>query len=441
MTIDNLQPRFKGDNEALRILLAALQGGDRSAWGQLVRESRRGDPVDLTGINLDGLDLTGVSFWKVRLCDSTLRGASVENVDFRDADLANCDLREMRAAGADFGWSSLDGANLSGSDCSGSNFEEVHAERTNFSHCLLNGCNFRKTRLAYSLFNSCDLAGANLYNADLGSAEIRGTDLSGADLRFAILTYATLAHVNLSGADLERSWVFGVSAWDVEVDNDTKESELGIDRSRHPWLAWNHSLPQCTAPGLEFAQLLGLVYGNQKLGRLIDAVSRRMVLILGRFSPDRLAVLTALHEDLRGRDLAPVIFNFDGPEEKNVTETVRVLGGLAGWVVADLSDPKSVPQEIGALVPSYPNVPLIPIIQGDQDPYAMFPDWQDEHNVLETIRYKDAEDLTGRVENEMLNRVAAFREGQESHRQIREENERLREEVERLKRELAARHD
>ncbi|MBW9276087.1 MAG: hypothetical protein K1563_20620, partial [Candidatus Thiodiazotropha sp. (ex. Lucinisca nassula)] len=60
MTIDNLQPRFKGDNDALRVLLAALQAGDRSAWGQLVRESHAGDPVDLTGINLDGLDLTGV---------------------------------------------------------------------------------------------------------------------------------------------------------------------------------------------------------------------------------------------------------------------------------------------------------------------------------------------------------------------------------------------
>ncbi|MEW8012327.1 MAG: pentapeptide repeat-containing protein, partial [Candidatus Thiodiazotropha endolucinida] len=97
MAIDNLQPRFKGDNEALRILLTALQGGERSAWGQRVRESHAGDPVDLTGINLDGLDLTGVTFWKVRLRDSTLRGACVENVDFRDADLANCDLREMRA--------------------------------------------------------------------------------------------------------------------------------------------------------------------------------------------------------------------------------------------------------------------------------------------------------------------------------------------------------
>ncbi|MEW8052451.1 MAG: pentapeptide repeat-containing protein [Candidatus Thiodiazotropha sp.] len=98
MDIDKTQACFKGDIEALQLLLAALQGDGGGAWSQRARESHAGNPVDLTGINLDGLDLTRVSFWKVCLRESTFRGACVEKVDFRDADLANSDLCESGAA-------------------------------------------------------------------------------------------------------------------------------------------------------------------------------------------------------------------------------------------------------------------------------------------------------------------------------------------------------
>jgi hypothetical protein len=46
----------------------------------------------------------------------------------------------------------------------------------------------------------------------------------------------------------------------------------------------------------------------------------------------------------------PIVFNFDKPETKDFTETVRLLGGLVKFVIADLSSPKSVPYELSAIV-------------------------------------------------------------------------------------------
>jgi len=40
-------------------------------------------------------------------------------------------------------------------------------------------------------------------------------------------------------------------------------------------------------------------------------------------------VLERLREALRQRGYVPIVFNFDKPETKDFTETVRLLAGLA----------------------------------------------------------------------------------------------------------------
>jgi hypothetical protein len=47
----------------------------------------------------------------------------------------------------------------------------------------------------------------------------------------------------------------------------------------------------------------------------------------------------------------PIVFNFDKPEMKDFTETVRLLAGLSKFVIADITNPKSAPLELQATVP------------------------------------------------------------------------------------------
>jgi hypothetical protein len=57
------------------------------------------------------------------------------------------------------------------------------------------------------------------------------------------------------------------------------------------------------------------------------------------------------------------------PTDRNYTETVKTLAGLARFVIVDLSGP-SVPQELYATVPHF-KIPFVPILEEARKPYAM----------------------------------------------------------------------
>ena len=78
-------------------------------------------------------------------------------------------------------------------------------------------------------------------------------------------------------------------------------------------------------------------------------------------------------DELRKRDYLPIVFNFDKPETKDFTETVRLLAGLSKFVIADITNPKSAPLELQATVPEI-MVPFRPIIEEGEKPFAMLQD-------------------------------------------------------------------
>ena len=102
---------------------------------------------------------------------------------------------------------------------------------------------------------------------------------------------------------------------------------------------------------MEVAQFIYLLLHNEKVRDAIDTIGKKGVLLLGRFTDDRIAVLERLREELRKRDFMPMVFNFDKPETKDFTETVRLLAGLSRFVIADITNPRSAPLELQATVP------------------------------------------------------------------------------------------
>src|SRR3712207_7199536 len=49
---------------------------------------------------------------------------------------------------------------------------------------------------------------------------------------------------------------------------------------------------------------------------------------------------------------SPILFDFEGPTSQNVTATVLTLARLARFIIADLTDPSSIPYELGRIVPN-----------------------------------------------------------------------------------------
>jgi hypothetical protein len=211
-------------------------------------------------------------------------------------------------------------------------------------------------------------------------ADLRGADLSGANLTEAILQSllgAQLLRTDLTGADLTGCHVYGISAWGLKMER-TKQQNLVITPSNEP---------EITVDNIEVAQFIYLMLNNQKLRHVIDAITSKVVLILGRFTPARKAVLDALREELRKRDYLPILFDFDVPATRDITETISLLARMARFVIADLTDPSSIPKELEAIVPGLA-VPVQPLLEGSSRPYSMFKDYWKYEWVLPVYRYE-----------------------------------------------------
>lgn len=100
-------------------------------------------------------------------------------------------------------------------------------------------------------------------------------------------------------------------------------------------------------------------------------------------------MLDALRTRLRIRNFVPIVFDFEKPVSRDLTETISILAHMARFVIADITDAKSVPQELQKIVPNLPSLPVQPIILKNQYEYAMFKDFGGFLSVLPPYPYQD----------------------------------------------------
>jgi hypothetical protein len=135
------------------------------------------------------------------------------------------------------------------------------------------------------------------------------------------------------------------------------------------------------------------------------------VLILGRFNPpERKAVLDAIREEIRRRNLLPIMFDFTPPASQTTLETVSTLAHMARFVIADLTDAKSVLQELQAIVPNNPSVPVQPILLASQEEPGMFDFFRRFSWVLESYRYHSLDEVLASLDNKVITPAERARE-------------------------------
>jgi len=62
---------------------------------------------------------------------------------------------------------------------------------------------------------------------------------------------------------------------------------------------------------------------------MIDTLTSRVVLILGRFTSGQKAVLNAMRDELCERNDLPVLFDFEKPSHRTTLETISTLIHMA----------------------------------------------------------------------------------------------------------------
>jgi uncharacterized protein YjbI with pentapeptide repeats len=319
----------------------------------------------LVEADFSGSDLTIARFSRADLTGADLTGANLHQADLHEADLTGACLIKANLREADLVEADLTRADLTGADLTGAKLNEAFLPETN----LL----------------KANFSGANLSGANLSGANIRWVDLTGADLTGANLVGAQIVGTYLNKANLSKCHIYGISAWDVRLDEWTQQHDLIIT----PW-----GQPAITVDNIEIAQFIYLLLHNEKVRHVIDAVTSKVVLILGRFTEERKGVLDAIRNELRRKDLTPILFDFEKPISKDLTGTVETLARMARFIIADLTDPSSIPHELATIVPFLRTTPVLPLRLAGSGGYSMFNDLHRAYKwVLEVHEYKDGMSL------------------------------------------------
>lgn len=281
------------------------------------------------------------------------------------------------------------------------NLNRISARNSYFINCFLAGSDLHFSDICFSFFQNCNFEGASLAVTKIGSAEFIKCDFTNADLSYCSaeetnfsgskfistkLSNMSLVKTNFTDTVIDEARVYGVSTWNLILDGSV-QSNIYIEEDG----------TSITVPSIELAQFISLLMNNSKIRDVIDTITSKVVLILGRFTEERKLVLDTIKEDLQNRGYLPVIFDFEGPSSRDVTETIMTLASLAKFVVADISSPKSIPQELTSIIPHFPSLPVQPVIEQSQKEYGMFEHFKVYPWVLGQIEYSE-NDIASLVE-------------------------------------------
>jgi uncharacterized protein YjbI with pentapeptide repeats len=387
--------------------------------------------ADLSWADLRNADLSEGDLWHANVSEASLSSANLTKAhlactNFSRANLSRADLTEARLSQA-----CLMGADLTEAVLSRADLTSADLRRAVFFRASLMEAKLSLAVCYKASFGWANLSRANLSEAFLTNADLREADLTNADLRRADLAFSNLAQARLDNADLRGCQVYGVSAWDVQLAG-AKQTGLVI----------THGDTRITVEDLEVAQFINLLLTNRKIRKVVQSVTSKAVLILGRFSDRQKPVLDALHAALRDSyNLVPILFDWEPSENRDLTETVVLLANMSRFVIADVTDAKSIPQELSLIVPNFPSVPVQPIILASEQEYAMFEHWRKFPAVLPEYRYESQQQLLDTLDTRVLAPITHWEESTDKaaakERQMREENEAQRAEIARLKQQLA----
>lgn len=362
-----------------------------TAWNTWRRENPTVQPalsgVDFSGLYLEDINLENANLHSSKLIKANLGGALLTNADLRCADLIEANLEAAVLNSAD-----LAEADLSRAVLNGASLLKCDLREASFSRAVL-----QEARLDRATIIQTNFSNADLQNAILSEATIYLANFCEANLTGAALLRTSIVDTDFAYANLTDCWIYGISAWNLKLENAIQNS-LRIT---------NTNEAEITIDNLEVAQFVYLLLNNSKIRDVINTVTSKVVLILGSFSSERKKVLDSIRNNLRKRNFVPVIFDFHRPAKQNLTETVSSLAHLARFVIADITEARSVPQELERIVPHRPSLPVRPLILESHSEYGMFSDFRDYPWVLPLYRYRSIEDLILTIDENVIGPLEA----------------------------------
>jgi len=285
-------------------------------------------------------------------------------------------------------------------DLSGANLQRAHLDGADLRHCNLVAADLRHSHLAHARLSNADLSRAKLHVADLHGASLRKATLVGADLSDANLRHANLSGANVRGATFTGCRIYGTGLWALQGEpRRASDMRVSVSKEDDP----SSDKPYLFADSLSSAQFLFLMLDSKQISGAFDDLNRHVVLILGRFSDGHLERLKFMRKQLVSKGhYVPILFDFEKLKRRSLTEAIGAFAHLALFIIADLTDPRSIPQELSHIVPFLPSVPVVPLAPSKKDVYSMFEHFRRYTWVLDLVEYGDEDNLKKIFDKEVV---------------------------------------
>lgn len=331
---------------------------------------------------------SGASAWNSWRKTDEGKQASLRDIDFvKDCPNGSGIYGLPEFHGYDFSRLDLNQASLRNCSFSNCDFSRSAIHFADLVDVFCIDCNFNSTRLNVSKIGSAQFISCDFTDADLSYCSAEETNFTGSTLVRTNLSNMSLVKADFTEAQIEGACAYGVSVWDIKLDG-CQQSNIAISQ-------YGGAI---TVPTIELAQFISLLVNSKNLRKVIETITSKVVLILGRFSPERKRILDEIKDKLDQHGYLAVLFDFEVPAGRDLTETVLTLASLSKFIVADLTDPKSIPQELTTIIPNLPSVPVQPILEQTDTEYGMFEHFERYPWVLPVKRY-DMTELSLLVED------------------------------------------
>lgn len=169
-----------------------------------------------------------------------------------------------------------------------------------------------------------------------------------AKLIGANLQGVQMALTDCGGTTFENCTVYGLAAWDVQLDKETVQKRFRIryvelEQPEAP--TSSRQQRELEADDLRIAQFAHLMLHNKNLKVVVDALTRTGVLLLGRFTNGRKDVLEKLRDELKKTQHAAIVFDFDRAPDRDLNEMIQLLANMSVFIIAgsDLRRPHRCP--------------------------------------------------------------------------------------------------
>ncbi|MCC9167984.1 pentapeptide repeat-containing protein [Pontibacter harenae] len=172
-------------------------------------------PLNLTSLNLRGVQVENSNFDETLFLNSDLSNSHFSNSSFSGANFNEAIVKNASFFNCDFTRAQLGSVKFNSTNIAG----------CNFSNASLWSTDFRKAQMAIAMdnffSNEVDFTGADLLFSNLDSLDLRSVILKDADLAGASLRYCDLSEVNMENA---RFW--GATQNDKPIPTDLSFSNL-----------------------------------------------------------------------------------------------------------------------------------------------------------------------------------------------------------------------